>query len=122
MPTLLLLTVFIALYGVSLLKRLLPLHEMNANAFNNYYSHYNSLRVGKGLIWSLLLLPLLQLTARRYRYTSHYFGLGVLLGLTGVAVFAIIERLVFAGLFDFYSDYRINALFSFSNCLLRSVI
>ncbi|MEI6335611.1 MAG: VanZ family protein [Methylococcaceae bacterium] len=112
MPTLLLLTVFIVLYGVSLLKGLLPLHEMNANAFNNYYSHFNSLRVGKGLIWSLLLLPLLQLTARRYRYTSHYFGLGVLLGLTGVALFAIIERLVFAGLFDFSSDYRINALFS----------
>ena len=81
-------------------------------AFSNYYSNYNSLRVGKGFIWSLLLLPLLQLTVRRYRYAPHYFAYGVLLGLTGVALFAIIERLTFASLFDFASDYRINALFS----------
>ena len=112
MPTILLLTVFSLLYGVSLFKGLLPVPELNANAFNNYYSNYNSLRVGKGFIWSLLLLPLLQLTVRRYRYASHYFSYGVLLGLTSVAVFAIIERLTFASLFDFSSDYRINALFS----------
>jgi len=111
-PTILLLAVFSLLYGVSLLKGLLPLPELNVNAFSNYYSNYNSLRVGKGLIWSLLLLPLLQLTIRRYRYASNYFAYGVLLGLTGVAVFAIIERLVFTSLFDFASDYRINALFS----------
>jgi VanZ family protein len=111
-PTILLLILFIVLYGLSLLKGLLPLPELNANAFSNYYSNYNSLRVGKGFIWSLLLLPLLQLTMRRYRYALHYFGFGVLLGLTGVTVFAIFERLVFASLFDFASDYRINALFS----------
>jgi VanZ family protein len=111
-PAILLLAGFSLLYAVSLCKGLLPLPELNANAFNNYYSNYNSLRVGKGFIWSLLLLPLLQLTVRRYRYTPHYFAYGVLLGLTGVAVFAVIERLVFASLFDFSSDYRINALFS----------
>jgi len=112
MPTILLLTVFSLLYAVSLFKGVLPLPELNANAFNNYYSNYNSLRAGKGYIWSLLLLPLLQLTVRRYRYAPRYFAYGVLLGLTGVAVFAIIERVVFAGLFDFASDYRISALFS----------
>ena len=111
-PTILLLTVFIVLYGVSLLKGLLPLPELNANAFSNYYSNYNSLRVGKGFIWGLLLLPLLQITVRRYRYAHTILAYGVLLGLAGVAVFAIIERLVFTGLFDFSSDYRINALFS----------
>lgn len=111
-PSNLLLAVFSLLYALSLFKGLLPLPGLNANAFSNYYSNYNSLRVGKGFIWSLLLLPLLQLTVRRYRYASHYFAYGVLLGLTCVAVFAIIERLVFASLFDFASDYRINALFS----------
>ena len=111
-PTILLLSVFTVLYGVSLLKGLLPWPELNANAFNNYYSSFNSLRVGKGFIWSLSLLPLLQITLRRYRYARHYFAYGVLLGLTGVAVFAVIERLVFTGLFDFSSDFRISALFS----------
>jgi len=111
-PTIILLAMFSLLYAVSLFKGLLPLPELNANAFNNYYSNYNSLRVGKGYLWSLSLLPLLQITVRRYHYTLHYFANGVLLGLTGVAIFAIIERLVFVGLFNFASDYRINALFS----------
>ena len=107
-----LLTLFTVLYGISLLRGLQPLPVINANAFNHYYSPFNSLRVGKGYLWSLLLLPFLQLTLRRYRDARHYFGYGILLGLTGVCLFAIIERLVFVGLFDFSRDYRINALFS----------
>ena len=111
-PSILLLTIFTVLYGISLLRGLLPLPVINANAFNHYYSHFNSLRVGKGYLWSLLLLPFLQLTLRRYRDALYYFGYGILLGLAGVSLFAIIERLVFVSLFDFSSDYRINALFS----------
>ncbi len=111
-PTLLVMFVFSLLYGVSLVRGLLPLPELNANAFNNYYSHFNSLRVGKGFIWSLLLFPLLQLTIRRYRFAPDYFAYGVLLGLSGVTVFAVIERLTFTSLLDFATDYRINALFS----------
>ena len=111
-PSILLLTIFTLFYGISILRGLLPLPAINANSFNHYYSHFNSLRVGKGYLWSLLLLPFLQLTVRRYRDTPHYFGYGILLGLTGVCLFAIIERLVFVSLFDFTSDFRINALFS----------
>ncbi len=111
-PGTLLLTLFTLSYSISLLRGLLPLPVINANTFNHYYSHFNSLRVGKGYLWSLLLLPFLQLTLRRYRYTPYYFGYGILLGLTGVSLFAILERLVFVNLFDFSSDYRINALFS----------
>ena len=110
--SILLLTIFTLLYGVSLLRGLLPIPDINANAFNHYYSHFNSLRVGKGYLWSLLLLAFLQLTVRRYRDAPYYFGYGILLGLASVCLFAIIERLVFVGLFDFTSDYRINALFS----------
>jgi len=111
-PSILLLTIFTVLYGISLLEGLLPLPAINANSFNHYYSHFNSLRVGKGYLWSLLLLPFLQLTVRRYRDAPYYFGYGILLGLAGVCLFAIIERLVFVGLFDFTNDFRINALFS----------
>ena len=111
-PSKILVTIFTLLYTISLLRGLLPLADINANSFNHYYSHFNSLRVGKGYLWSLLLLPFLQLTVRRYRNAPHYFGYGMLLGLAGVSLFAIIERLVFVNLFDFNSDYRINALFS----------
>ncbi len=111
-PSILLLTIFTILYCISLLRGLLPLPAINANSFNHYYSHFNSLRVGKGYLWSLLLLPFLQLTLRRYRDAPSYFGYGILLGLTGVCLLAIIERLVFLSLFDFTNDFRINALFS----------
>ncbi|NOU12350.1 MAG: VanZ family protein [Methylococcaceae bacterium] len=111
-PTILFLSLFSLLYAVSLFKGLLPLPEVNANAFNNYYSNYNGLRVGKGFIWSLLLLPFLQLTVRRYRNAHHYFAYGILLGIASVAAIAILERLVFVSLFDFSSDYRVSAMFS----------
>ncbi|KAF0092837.1 MAG: hypothetical protein FD128_2735, partial [Hyphomonadaceae bacterium] len=112
LASLILLTLFGVFYIVSLFKGLLPLPELNANAFNNYYSNFNSLRVAKGFFWSLLLLPLLQVTIRRYRNAYHYFAYGILLGLAGVSVFAVIERMVFVSLFDFASDYRINGMFS----------
>ncbi|PPD50173.1 MAG: hypothetical protein CTY16_02290 [Methylobacter sp.] len=110
--SLFLLVSFTLFYTVSLFKGLLPLPAIDANAFSNYYSHYNSLRVAKGFFWSLLLLPLLQLTLRRYPYARHYFAYGVLLGLAGVSLFTVIERMVFVSLLDFASDYRINGLFS----------
>jgi VanZ family protein len=112
LPSILLLAVFSLLYCASLFKGLWPLPAIDANAFNNYYSHYNSLRVGKGFIWSLMLLPLFQLTIRRYRDAEYYFAYGILLGLSGVSLFAVFERLTFVSLFDFTSDYRINSLFS----------
>ena len=112
LPTILLLAVFMTLYGMSLLKGLLPLQPINANSFISYYSNYNSLRVGKGVLWALLLLPFMQLSVRRYRHAPLYLGLGVLTGLTGVIMASCRERFLFPGLFDFSNDYRIIALFS----------
>lgn len=110
--TILLLTVFILLYAASLLKSLLPIQPIDANSFASYYSNYNSLRVGKGVLWASLLLPLLQQSVRRYRYAPFYFGYGVLMGLTGVIAASCWERFLFPGLFDFSSNYRIIGLFS----------
>ena len=111
-PTLLLLTVFIVLYGSSLLKGLLPLQPINANSFTSYYSNYNGLRVGKGVLWALLLLPLMQQSVRHYRQAPLYLGYGALTGLAGVVVASCQERFLFPGLFNFSNDYRIIALFS----------
>lgn len=100
------------LYLISLGKGLLPLAPLDDNAFSNYYSNYNSLRVAKGVIWAFLLLPLWRRTLLQYPRAKHYFGYGVLVGLSGVCGFALVERAVFSGLLDFSTDYRINALFS----------
>ncbi|WP_394753911.1 O-antigen ligase family protein [Crenothrix sp.] len=99
-------------YGISLLRGLLPLQAVDANAFSNYYSNYNSLRVGKGLLWGILLLPALKYACQNTPQAMLYWAYGVLSGLTGVIIIAVVERALFTGVFDFSSHYRINALFS----------
>ncbi len=108
----LVLLLFGASYLISLLLGLLPLAPLDANAFNHYYSHYNALRVGKGVIWAFLLLPLLRQHLQQTPQAVPLFSYGVLLGLTAMSGFALVERWVFPGLSNFSFDYRINALFS----------
>ncbi|NOR69483.1 MAG: hypothetical protein GQ532_07280 [Methylomarinum sp.] len=107
-----LLSLFFALYTINLLTSLLPLQSIDENAFSNYYSHYNSLRVAKGVFWAFLLLPSLNYTYQQTSRTKELFAYGILLGLTGVILSSIWERFLFPGLFNFSSDYRITALFS----------
>ena len=81
------------------------------NAWNNYLSPYNSLRLGKAWCWAMLLLPLLLRDAandglRRLALPGMLCGLGL------VALCALWERAVFPGVFNLSSDYRITAPFS----------
>lgn len=83
------------------------------NAFNNYLSHFNSLRIAKGFFWVIVLLPLLlrsvgpDMTAIRSLVIP-----GMLTGLATVCIAAIWERVLFPGLLNFSADYRITAPFS----------
>ena len=97
-------------YAISTLIGLLPLQPLDANAFSNYLSHYNSLRIFKPFLWSVLLLPLLSRMPTDTRI-AHYFMPGLLTGLAGVILTALWERHLFTGLLDFSSDYRITASF-----------
>lgn len=106
------LCLFTIIYAVSLLKGLLPFQPVDANAFSNYYSHYNSLRVGKGFIWGLLLLPFLIQTIQCHDRAKFYFGHGILIGLSAMTIVSIMERFLFPGLFDYSTDFRIHGLFS----------
>ena len=111
-PIILLLLAFIVLYLLSLLKGLFPLPSVDDNAFSNYYSHYNSFRVGQGVLWAFLFLPFLSYQVQQSNRAKELFSYGILIGLTGVAVSAIWERFLFPGLFNYMSDYRITATFS----------
>lgn len=96
---------------LALLRGMLPLPPPDANAWDNYLSPYNSVRLGKAWAWSMLLLPLLLRDAgsdglRRYALP------GMLAGLAMVSLFALWERAVFPGLLNMASDYRITAPFS----------
>lgn len=104
---------FVLSSATALLKGMTPIALPDLNAFSSYYSPYNALRVSKGLIWTLLLTPLLrqaieQNAAKAYRL----FGCGMTLGvfLAGLAV--AWERAAFPGLFNFSSNYRVVGMFS----------
>jgi len=96
----------------SLAVGVLPLQAIDENAFSHYFSHYNALRVAKGVIWAMLLLPLVapsQLQEGRWR---SLFSIGVVIGLAGAAMLAVWERAVYPGLFNFSSEFRIGEFFS----------
>ena len=89
------------------------LPALDNNAFASYYSRYNSLRVAKGFFWVLMLLPLLLRSAGPGLVNlRRYFLPGMLIGLAGVCAAATWERVLFPGLLNFASDYRITAPFS----------
>jgi len=124
--SLLLIGLFLLTHCIALLRGLLPLPPIEANAFNNYYSHYNALRVGKSLIWAVLLIPpLLRAFGKDRELARNYLILGVCLGVIGNGIAILWERGVWTDLLygkgiyakirnltDFSSEYRSTALFS----------
>lgn len=102
-PALALLTL---VYLVGTWKGLQPLTAPDLNAFNNYLSPWNSMRIAKSWFWAMILLPLL------LRYPRQSLLPGMLAGLALVALAALRERVIFPGLSNLASDYRITAPFS----------
>jgi len=122
----LLIAAFLATHSIATLRGLLPFATVDANAFSNYYSHYNALRVGKSLLWAVLLIPpLLRACAGERERARRDLSLGVCLGLLGTGFAVLWERGVLrdwlygeniyakiSSLTDFSSNYRITALFA----------
>src|SRR3546814_12626643 len=93
-----------------MLRGLLPLTPIGDNAFNTYFSPYNALRVAKGLVWALLLLPPLSYALARDRVAALWqLRAGYLFGLSAVVAFALRQRQVFTGLFDFHLPFRVTS-------------
>ena len=103
---------FLVVTAVSALLGVLPLAPLDANAFADYYSPYNSLRVFKGFLWAFLLLPLVARDLSHADNLRRLFIPGVLAGLGGTVVWSLWERQVFTGLLNFTNDFRIAAGFS----------
>lgn len=106
-----------ALFSLSAAAALLigayPYPSPDLNSFSNYYSPYNALRVGKGLLWALFLLPLLKIELDRNAAKAHrLFSTGMTMGVLTAVISALWERLAFTGLFNFSTDYRVVGLFS----------
>jgi hypothetical protein len=83
------------------------------NLFSGYTTPLNSLRVGKSLLWVVLLFPLIMEAGKgtaENQATSEFFG-ACLLGSCWVVLAVIWERAFYPGLLDFATPYRTVALF-----------
>ena len=109
----LLLAAVTATTAIAAVRGVLPLPPLDLNAFASYNSHYNSLRVAKGLAWALVLLPLLtRSVGPELSRLRTLLVPGMLLGLFCTALIQGWERWLFPGLLNFSSDYRPTASFS----------
>jgi hypothetical protein len=105
-----LLALFVMFWGVSLLVGLFPLQPLDANAFSAYWSHYNSLRLSKGLLWGLVFYGLYRSQPEGSgAFTKLSFGMA--LGVLGVSLWVLWEQALFAGAAT-TTDYRVTAGFS----------
>lgn len=105
-----LLLVFVLITAISLLLGMFPLQAWDANALSAYWSHYNSLRVGKGLLWGLGFFWLYRSWPdRNAAFTALCTGMA--LGVLGVGVWALWEQFQFAGAAT-TMDYRVTGSFS----------
>ncbi len=114
---------------VSLFKGMLPLSPLQPNDLSNYLSHFNSLRIGRSFLWTILLMPAINFCFLKDKEaaTKHIMT-GFMFGVIGVCIIVFWERGVIndllnatnryellRNLLDFSSEYRITALFSEMN-------
>ena len=72
----------------------------------------NALRLAKGFLEALVLLPFLRQRQRACGDALSWLGAGIVLGLIAVMHEVLVERILFAGILDFSSDYRVVGPFS----------
>ena len=105
-------TLLALIYGMGVMRGLLPWQPVDVNAFSHYYSPYNALRIGKGVVWALLLASLAARSTAAGLPVFRPFGTGMIIGLAGTTAVVIWERWTFTGLFDFIDVYRVTGPFS----------
>lgn len=93
-------------YAIAVLRGLLPWQQHDANAFASYFSHFNALRIGKGVLWALLTLLVLRRLALPTTRVVDLLAKGMACGLGLTVAFIFWERNAFASLLDFGADYR----------------
>ena len=90
------LTLFTISWLLSLLIGLFPLDPFDANALSNYHSSYNALRIGKSLLWAVILLPLIhQAWHIDPNKATKFLLAGASTGLLLLGFFVLPERGVF---------------------------
>lgn len=108
---LLLLALLILSYSIGLAKGFLPYAPLSEQ-LGGYHNRWNAPRVAKGFFLALILIPPLTWALRDMgAQAMERLMKGMVLGLLGVCLFGVYERLAFTGIANFSSDYRITASF-----------
>ncbi len=110
--TRLLVALFALSIAVALVRGVADAGGFQFGWFEGYQGPMNSVRLAKSFVWVLLLFPLWRdAQGADARMASRFWSAGLCLGLAGVSLAALWERLAFTRLLDFSTDYRTTALF-----------
>ena len=99
-------------FTIGAIRGLTPWQMPDANAFTNYYSPSNALRIAKGALWAFLLYGLFGRITFAGNNVPRLFAFGMMTGVAGTVLVIIWERLAFPGLYNFGDVYRVTGPFS----------
>ena len=115
-------------FAISTVRGLMPFSWPDANAFNNYFSTFNALRIAKGALWAGLIWHLSGRFFERGADVRRQFSWGIAAGLAITVAWIIWERVAFPGLLNF-TEYRVTGPFSathtggaYVDCFLAAAI
>ena len=112
LSTWLLVVLFALSIGVALLRGVADAGGFEFGWFQGYQGPMNSVRLAKSFVFALLLFPLWRdAHSADPARASRLWTTGLCVGLAGVSLAALWERLAFTRLLDFTTDYRTTALF-----------
>ncbi|MBK7765978.1 MAG: VanZ family protein [Sulfuritalea sp.] len=99
-------------FFLSTLRALLPPPTLDANSFSSYLSAFNALRIGKGLVWALLIAAFVRRVDPNGQAAFDGFARGIVVGLAVTVAVVVREKMLFGGLLDFSTEYRATGPFS----------
>lgn len=100
-------------WTLAMARGLWPLADLGWPPAETSHSPMEAWMVGKGLLWALLLLPLLRRVAvTHWTRARRLLQSGLVVGLTGVALLVLWERHVFVGIANFSSLFRVTGPFA----------
>lgn len=99
-------------FAISTVRALLPWSPPDLNSFSSYLSAFNALRITKGVVWAALF----GLVLRRLGATTPggftWLVWGMSVGLASTVGIILREKMMFGGLFNLDSAYRVTGPFS----------
>jgi len=101
---------------VAMARGLWPALGADTLSLDQSHSPLEAWLVGKGLLWALLLVPLLRrMSGKKRQWLQQRLQIGMVAGLVLVTLAVLWERLVYVGLGDFDSVFRVTGTFSSMN-------